>query len=74
MMHWVFSSCFYISNYSLLVLMMMKITGHSMGGSMCMLFAATHPEMVRRLIMIDTFKPMSRELNNMVAMTRLSGR
>ena len=65
---------FFVRNYFLLDLVIMKITGHSMGGSMCMLFAATHPEMVRRLIMIDTFKPMSRELNNMVAMTRLSGR
>ena len=41
---------------------------------MCMLFAATHPEMVRRLIMIDSYKPMSRQPNNVVDMTRLSGK
>ena len=45
-----------------------------MGGAMCMLFAATHPEMVRRLIMIDSYKPMSRQPNNVVDMTRLSGK
>ena len=49
------------------------ILGHSMGASMCMLFAATHPEMVRRLIMIDSFKPMSRDPSLVVDMTRLSG-
>ena len=47
--------------------------GHSMGASMCMLFAATHPEMVRRLIMLDAYKPMSRESDQVVDMTRLSG-
>ena len=44
-----------------------------MGGSMCMLFAATHPEMVKRLIMIDSYKPMSRKPSSVVDMTRLSG-
>ena len=49
-----------------------NLLGHSMGASMCMLFAATHPEMVRRLIMIDSYKPMSRQPCNVVDMTRLS--
>ena len=44
-----------------------------MGASMCMLFAATHPEMVRRLVMIDSYKPMSRETSEVVDFTRLSG-
>ena len=45
-----------------------------MGASMCMLFAATHPEMVRRLVMIDSYKPMSRETSQVVDFTRLSGK
>jgi len=49
-----------------------NLLGHSMGGSMCMLFTATHPEMVKRLIMIDSYKPMSRKPSNVVDMTRLS--
>ena len=44
-----------------------------MGAAMCMLFTATHPEMVRRLVMIDSFKPMSRENSQVVDFTRLSG-
>lgn len=49
-----------------------SLLGHSMGASMCMLFAATHPEMVRRLVMIDSYKPMSRETSEVVDFTRLS--
>ncbi|MEW6554638.1 MAG: alpha/beta hydrolase [Actinomycetota bacterium] len=31
-----------------------SLVGHSMGGSICVHFAATHPDMVERLVLIDT--------------------
>jgi len=34
--------------------------GHSMGGGMSMLFAATYPELMGNLIMLDCIKPISR--------------
>ncbi len=32
----------------------LNLLGHSMGGGIAMVFAATHPEMVDKLIMLDT--------------------
>jgi pimeloyl-ACP methyl ester carboxylesterase len=48
-----------------------SLLGHSMGGGMSMLFAATHPERVSRLIMLDIARPTSRKPADVVRMTRL---
>ena len=46
--------------------------GHSMGAGMCSLFAATYPQMVQALVMIDLVKPVGRARENVVERTRLS--
>ena len=48
------------------------LIGHSMGAGMSSLFAATHPEMVQALVMIDLVKPVGRLRENVVERTRLS--
>ena len=37
-----------------------NLLGHSMGASMSFLYAAVYPEHVRRLVMLDSIKPISR--------------
>eukprot|EP00092_Neocalanus_flemingeri_P017820 GFUD01019284.1.p1 GENE.GFUD01019284.1~~GFUD01019284.1.p1 ORF type:complete len:332 (-),score=109.14 GFUD01019284.1:206-1201(-) len=46
------------------------LVGHSMGAGMCSLYAATFPEHVQALIMIDLVKPSSRRLDEVVERTR----
>ena len=48
--------------------------GHSMGGGLGCFFAATHPEMVEGLVMLDMIKPapVSRNTSDMISRTRLS--
>ena len=48
------------------------LIGHSMGAGMSSLFAATYPEMVQALVMIDLVKPVGRSRENVVERTRLS--
>ena len=51
-----------------------SILGHSMGGGLGCLFAATHPEMVEGLVMLDMIKPapVSRNTQDLISRTRLS--
>ena len=51
-----------------------SILGHSMGGGLGCLFAATHPEMVEGLVMLDMIKPapVSRNTRDLISRTRLS--
>ena len=37
-----------------------SLLGHSMGGAIACLFAATHPDLVAALVMLDVVKPISR--------------
>jgi len=46
------------------------LLGHSMGAGMCSLFAATFPEYVEALIMLDLVKPSSRRVDEVVERTR----
>ena len=39
---------------------------------MCSLFAATYPEMVEALVMIDLVKPIGRKMEDVVEKTRMS--
>jgi len=48
-----------------------SLLGHSMGGGMSMLFTATHPERISRLIMLDIAKPTSLKVDHVVQRTRL---
>ena len=48
------------------------LIGHSMGAGMSSIFAATYPEMVQALVMIDLVKPVGRPRENVVERTRLS--
>jgi len=47
-----------------------NIMGHSMGAGMCMVFAATFPECVKRLVQLESLKPMSRNVEMTVDNTR----
>ena len=46
------------------------LMGHSMGAGMASLFAATYPEMVEALVMIDLVKPVGRRTEDIVERTR----
>jgi pimeloyl-ACP methyl ester carboxylesterase len=46
------------------------IIGHSMGGSVALLFAATHPELVHKLVLLESFGPMSRKSEDAVSVLR----
>ena len=46
------------------------LMGHSMGAGMSSLFAATFPEMVEALVMIDLVKPVGRRTENLIENTR----
>ena len=48
------------------------LMGHSMGAGMCSLFAATYPEMVEALVMIDLVKPVGRKTEDLIQRTRQS--
>ena len=48
------------------------LIGHSMGAGMSSIFAATYPEMVQALVMIDLVKPVGRARESVVERTRLS--
>lgn len=48
------------------------LLGHSMGAGMASIFAATYPEMVEALVMIDLVKPVGRRVESVVERTRLS--
>jgi pimeloyl-ACP methyl ester carboxylesterase len=54
----------------------LTIIGHSLGGSMCLLFAAAFPEKVKRLVLLESLGPFARkddEVPDIVA-ERLRGR
>ena len=44
--------------------------GHSMGAGIASLYAATFPEQIKALIMIDLIKPVSRRVDELVERTR----
>jgi len=46
------------------------LLGHSMGAGIASLYAATFPEHVKVLIMLDLIKPVSRRVDELVARTR----
>ena len=48
------------------------LIGHSMGAAKASLFAATFPDMVESLVMIDLIKPISRKTEDVVQKTRQS--
>ena len=48
------------------------LIGHSMGAAKASLFAATFPDMVESLVMIDLIKPISRKTEDVVLRTRQS--
>jgi len=48
------------------------LLGHSMGAGMSSLFAATYPEMVSALVMIDLVKPVGRKTESVIDRTRQS--
>ena len=48
------------------------LLGHSMGAGLSSLFAATYPEMVEALVMIDIVKPVGRKTEDLVQKTRQS--
>ena len=48
------------------------LIGHSMGAAKASLFAATFPDMVESLVMIDLIKPISRKTEDVVQRTRQS--
>lgn len=47
-----------------------SLAGHSMGGSMAMMFAAAFPERVERLVLADSFGPITAPPEETVAMVR----
>ena len=49
-----------------------NLMGHSMGGSMCAVFAATFPNQVLQLIELDALLPMNRPVENVVERTKSS--
>ena len=54
----------------------LTIIGHSLGGSMCLLYAGTFPEKVKRLVLLESLGPFARsddEVPNILA-ERLKGR
>jgi pimeloyl-ACP methyl ester carboxylesterase len=54
----------------------LTIIGHSLGGSMCLLYAGTFPEKVKRLVLLESLGPFARsddEVPNIMA-ERLKGR
>jgi pimeloyl-ACP methyl ester carboxylesterase len=54
----------------------LTIIGHSLGGSMCLLYAGTFPEKVKRLVLLESLGPFARsddEVPNIIA-ERLKGR
>ena len=46
------------------------LMGHSMGAGMSSMFAATYPDMVEALVMIDLVKPVGRKTENLIENTR----
>ena len=46
------------------------LLGHSMGAGIASLYAATFPEKIKALIMIDLIKPVSRRTDELVERTR----
>ena len=48
------------------------LLGHSMGAGIASLYAATFPEHVKALIMLDLIKPVSRRVDELVERTRNS--
>ena len=46
------------------------LLGHSMGAGISSLYAATFPEQIKALIMIDLIKPVSRRADELVERTR----
>ena len=48
------------------------LLGHSLGAAKASLFAATFPEVVESLVMIDLIKPISRRNVDVVEKTKLS--
>ncbi|MDC0661886.1 alpha/beta fold hydrolase [Marinobacter sp. SS21] len=46
------------------------LVAHSLGGVIAMLFAATFPERVRKLVVIDSFGPLSREPAELIPQLR----
>jgi pimeloyl-ACP methyl ester carboxylesterase len=48
------------------------LLGHSMGGGMSFCYTVTHPEHIKKLIMLDAMKPISRNLDVLVSRTRAS--
>ena len=48
------------------------LIGHSLGAAKASLFAATFPDMVESLVMIDLIKPISRKTEDVVQKTRQS--
>ena len=54
----------------------LTIIGHSLGGSMCLLYAGTFPEKVKRMVLLESLGPFARaddEVPNIMA-ERLKGR
>ena len=54
----------------------LTIIGHSLGGSMCLLYAAVFPEKVKRLVLLESLGPFARaddDVPNIIA-ERLKGR
>jgi len=54
----------------------LTIIGHSLGGSMCMLYAGAFPEKVKRMVLLESLGPFARaddEVPNIIA-ERLKGR
>ena len=49
-----------------------SLIGHSMGGGMSLMYSVTHPEHVKRLVMLDAIKPVSRDIDSIVQRTRAS--
>ena len=54
----------------------MTIIGHSLGGSMCLLYAGTFPEKVKSMVLLESLGPFARaddDVPNIIA-ERLKGR
>ena len=49
-----------------------SLMGHSMGGAMCAVFAATFPNQVLQLIELDALLPINRPVENVVERTKSS--
>jgi pimeloyl-ACP methyl ester carboxylesterase len=54
----------------------LTIIGHSLGGSMCLLYAAMFPEKVRRLVLLESLGPFARKDDDVpdIVAERLKGR